>query len=372
MFTRTKNVTPLKIQKYIGQFLFIWLPCAAATLYWGMYASDRFISESKFVIQNVGAEQAATLDVSSIISGGGLSNKDSYMIHEYILSWDMLALLDNKLNLRQHFINKDIDPISRLSANSSREDFLEYYRKRIQVDYDEVSSITTVTAQAFEPNMAQKIVQTIVSESEKFTNQVGHKVANEQMKFISGQLDRAQANVQTEKRKIIKFQNTNQTFSPKIESQSISTLVSSLEAELATKTTQRKSLLTYLNSNAPEIRQLSAEISSLEQQVSAEKAKMVGKGKKPALNNLDAKFQELETNLEFGADIYRSTLAALESARIDAARKLKHLILIEHAGLPETAEYPRRIYNIVTFIAITIMVFWIGKLALATIRDHKD
>ena len=99
---------------------------------------------------------------------------------------------------------------------------------------------------------------------------------------------------------------------------------------------------------------------------------MVGHGKKSALNNLSAEFQELETNLEFGADMYRSTLSALESARIDAARKLKHLILLQQARLPEAAEYPRRLYNVITFIIITLMMFWIGKLAVATVRDHKD
>ncbi|HBS26442.1 MAG TPA: hypothetical protein DD827_04840 [Gammaproteobacteria bacterium] len=363
---------PLNFNKIASQLMFIWLPCVAASLYWGMVASDRFVSESKFVIQNAGAEQPASLDVSSIISGGGLSNQDSYMIHEYILSWDMLSILDKNLKLRQHFTSESIDPLSRLSEQAPREEFLEYYKKRIHVDFDEISSITTVTAQGFKPKMAQEIVQTIVQESEKFTNRIGHKVASEQMNFISGQLDRAQIKVKTDKRKIIAFQNNNRTFSPEIETQSISTLVSSLDAEISAKTAKRKALLTYLNDNAPEIKQLSAEISSLRQQSHAEKSKMVGKGKKPALNNLSAEFQELETNLEFGADMYRSTLAALESARIDAARKLKHLILLQHARLPETAEYPRRLYNIITFIAITLMVFWIGKLAIATVRDHKD
>lgn len=362
----------LNLQKIASQVLFIWLPCIAASLYWGMYASDRFVSESKFVIQNAGLEQPANLDVSSIISGGGLSNQDSYMIHEYILSWDMLALLNEKLKLRKHFSGGSIDPISRLSGDASREDFLEYYKKRIRVDFDEVSSITTVTAQGFEPQMAQEIVHTIVRESEQFTNRIGHKVASEQMGFISTQLDRAQVKVQTDKRKIIVFQNKNRTFSPEIETQSISTLISSLEAELAIKKAKRKSLLTYLNSNAPEITQLNAEMSSLRQQAHAEKSKIVGKGEKSALNHLSAEFQQLETNLEFGADMYRSTLAALESARIDAARKLKHLILLQQARLPEAAEYPRRLYNVVTFIAITLMIFWIGKLGVATVRDHKD
>lgn len=363
---------PLNFHKIASQFVFIWLPCIAASLYWGMYASDRFVSESKFVIQNAGAEQPVNLDVSSIISGGGLANQDSYMIHEYILSWDMLTLLDKKLKLRDHFTSEFIDPISKLSEKASREDFLAYYNKRIHVEFDEISSITTVTAQGFKPSVAQEIVQTIVSESELFTNRIGHKVASEQMNFISGQLDRAQAKVQSDKRKIIDFQNKNRTFSPLIETQSISTLVSSMEAELATKTAKRKSLLTYLNDNAPEIKQLGAEISSLRQQVHLEKSKMVGTSNKSSLNNLSAEFQEMETSLEFGANMYRSTLAALESARIDAARKLKHLILLQQARLPETAEYPRRLYNVITFIAITLMIFWIGKLAVATVRDHKD
>ncbi len=370
---RGKNVQPLDWKKWLGQTVFVYLPIIAAIVYWGFIASDRFVSESKFVVQNASGEKLAKIDVSSIISGGGgISNHDSYMLHEYILSWDMLSILDQRLGLRKHFSSDQIDPLSRLAANASREDFLEYYRKRVRVDFDETSSITTVTAQGFDPEMARKIVKLIVAESERFTNQVGHKAAREQVNFIAGELRRAQAKVENEKRKIIEFQNKNKVFSPEIDTKSISSLVSKLEAELAVKTAKRNSLATYLHATAPELKQLDAEIASLRRQIRTEKSKMVGNGKKTALNHLDADFQELQMGLEFGSNLYRSTLASLEAARIDASRKLKHLVLLEQPVLPETAEYPRRIYNIITFTVLTLMIYWIGKLAVATIRDHKD
>ncbi len=360
------------IRRLAAQALFIYLPVALAIAYWGFLASDRYVSESKFVIQNTTAEKAAKIDVASILSGGGGSGKDSYMVHEYILSWDMLETLDQRLNLRAHFSDPTIDFFSRLPKDASREDFLDYYRKRIDVQYDQTSAITTVSAQGFDPQMAQKIIKLIVAESERFTNRVGHKAAREQVSFIEGELDRAQTKVEQEKRRLIDFQNTNKVFSPEVDTQSISALVSSMEAKLSAKQAERESLSTYLNDNAPEIRQIDAEIASIRRQIAAKKAKIVGKGKKQALNNLDADFQELKMRLEFGSNMYRSTLAALESARIDASRKLKHLVLLEQPILPETAQYPRRLYNIITFIAMTLMVYWIGKLAVATVRDHRD
>lgn len=372
-YTRGRNVRQLDWKKWLGQILFIYLPISAAIMYWGALASDRFVSESKFVIQNAASEKLAKFDVSSIISGGGgISNHDSYMVHEYILSWDMLSTLDQRLGLRKHFSSEKIDPISRLPLDASREDFLEYYRKRVRVDFDDASSITTVSAQAFDPAMAQRIVKLIIAESERFTNRVGHQAAREQVNFIAGELQRAQAKVEKEKKRIIEFQNRNKVLSPEIDTKSISSLVASLNAELALKTAKRNSLATYLKSSSPELKQLDAEIASIKHQIRTEKSKMTGSGNKTALNHLDADFQELQMGLEFGSNLYRSTLASLETARIDASRKLKHLVLLEQAFLPETAEYPRRAYNIITFTILTLMVYWIGKLAVATIRDHKD
>ena len=65
-------------------------------------------------------------------------------------------------------------------------------------------------------------------------------------------------------------------------------------------------------------------------------------------------------------------VAAVENARIEASRKLKSLVVIEPPSLPETAQYPRRLYNVVTLAVISLLLYGIARLVIATIREHQD
>jgi capsular polysaccharide transport system permease protein len=64
--------------------------------------------------------------------------------------------------------------------------------------------------------------------------------------------------------------------------------------------------------------------------------------------------------------------AALEAARIEAARKLKSLVVVEAPAKAETAEYPRRIYNLLTLLALCAIVYAVVRLIVATIQEHQD
>lgn len=62
----------------------------------------------------------------------------------------------------------------------------------------------------------------------------------------------------------------------------------------------------------------------------------------------------------------------METARIDATRKLKSLVVVEPPVLPEIAEYPRRGYNLVTLFVVCCLLYGVVSLIVATIRDHQD
>lgn len=366
-------MNPFILKRIGSHILLIWLPCFLAAIYWGELASNKYVSDSKFIIKHSDNNPSSGLEISSLLGGGGFNSKDSYMIVDYILSSDMLDLLNKDLGLQAHFSDANIDILSRLPKNASREELLKHYRKHISVDYDEISSVITVSVQSYSPEMAQIILKQIIHHSEGFTNKIGHRIADEQVAFVSSQLSRAQIQVRLAQRSIVDFQNKHGlVLSPESDSQSLYSIINTLEATLATKRAELRSLSSYLNSSAPDIKQLNAEVSSLHQQIKFEKSRIVGKGEKPALNNLKSEFQDKKLNLEFGTDLYKSALTALEAARIEALRKLSHLVLIESPALPGTAEYPRRIYNFTTFVAFNLMLFWIGKLVVATIKDHKD
>ena len=66
-------------------------------MYYGLIASDIFVSESRFVVRSPQRPQLSGL--GAILQGGGFarSQDDTYSVHDYVLSRDALAELDKKL-----------------------------------------------------------------------------------------------------------------------------------------------------------------------------------------------------------------------------------------------------------------------------------
>ena len=108
-------------------------------------------------------------------------------------------------------------------------------------------------------------------------------------------------------------------------------------------------------------------------QLQQERVRATGEGEQSdRLGALAIDFEGLKMKAEFKLDAYKLALAAVENARIDATRKLKSLVVIEPATLPETAEYPRRLYNLATLLIGCLLLYGVLRLVIATIREHQD
>ncbi len=359
------------MKKWLPQIGFIWLPFLLAVVYFVAIASDRYVSEAKFILQQTNGEHSVNFDLGSLISGSSTAHQDALLVQEYIHSMDMLKDLEKALQLRRHYADPQWDFVSRLPEDASQEDFLEYYRKRIKVEFDEFSSVLSIEVDAFDREFSRQIAQLLLSKGEAFVNSIGHRMAEEQMDFVAGQTDLSQGRLRSAKQNVISFQDAHEIVSPRGEADSRIGIIGTMEAELAKERAELKKLLGFLNSTAPEVVAKRNQIDALDKQIQVEKARLSGsEGEK--LNDLVASFEDIQMDLEFATDLYRSSLAALETARVEASRKLKHLIVIQSPALPEEALYPRRLYVLTTLLVFLTLLYGIGRLTVATIKDHRD
>jgi capsular polysaccharide transport system permease protein len=96
-------------------------------LYWGVIASDRYVSEAHIYLQKTNAMQQSSADLISILAGSG-GNRDLLLLRDHLLSIDMMKLLDKDLHLREHFSDRRRDLLSRLwSKDAPDERFQRYY-----------------------------------------------------------------------------------------------------------------------------------------------------------------------------------------------------------------------------------------------------
>ncbi len=347
------------------------LPFLLCGVYFGLIASDRYVGEAKVIVKQ--ADNNSTADFGIALLGTAMSSgkQDAQLVRQFILSLDMLHYLDNTLALREHYQSKDADILSRLYEWESQEDFLNYYRQHLAVTYDELSSVLTIRAEAFTPEFAQEIVKTVLQQSEQYINQIGHQLASEQVNFVEKELDRATQHLRKSKQQILEFQEEYQLFSPEQESGAKLTMVNELEAQITRHKAELNNLRSYMNETAADIVALKAKISSLETQLLIERAKLVG-DKSNTFSDVTAKHADLLLDLEFATDLYKASLMSLEQARIEAYRKLKYLVVVDSPSLAEEAEFPKRVYNLVSILVVLSLLYGAMKITWATIKEHRD
>jgi capsular polysaccharide transport system permease protein len=344
---------------------FLWtviIPVFIAAIYYVFIATAGYVSESQLIIKQTGESNSGTFSLDLFA--------DALYLKEYIHSLDMLDILDKQFKLRQSYRRKGLDVISALSSDASREDFLDYYRKHVEVNFDQSSPVITLRVQAFSPELAQQLNQAIVEQSERFINAISHKIAGEQMLFIEQELAKTKSRLQESKGKMLRFQDVHNVLDPVEQAKAMAGFVTQMETSLAAHEAEILNLLTYLQEDSYQVITLKNKIGSLRQQIAAEKGKIASGGNN-RLNEIAAKFQDIRLDVEFITDVYKITLAAMEKTRVEASKKLKNLIVIASPNLPEEAEYPRRAYMLAAIFLVLMLIYGIASLAVATIKEHR-
>lgn len=357
-----------------GVVVFVLLPLLAVGGYYLFWVSDRYVSITQLIVKDNSSTPNMSSSLGFLVPGMGADNQDAFLVVNFIQSLDMALYLDDTLQLAEYYKSDRYDVFSRLAADASQEDYLEYYRSHIAVGHDEATGIITIEMQAFEPEFARQLVDTVVRKSEDFVNAISNQLADKQVSFVRSELELAQAKLRTSKQNILDFQNRNNVVSPEELTKGISAIIQGLEATLAEQRAKLTAAKTYLHSDSSQVISLQAEINSIEQQIEAEKVRLVGvskEGGEERLNSLNAHFQNLQLDLQFAMDAYQASLTALETARMEASGRLKHLMVITQPSVAEEAEYPHKLYNLASLAVILLLLYGIGRMLVASIRDHR-
>ncbi|WP_226645130.1 hypothetical protein [Microbulbifer variabilis] len=361
-------------RNHFGFLLFVLLPLLLVGFYYLYVVTERYVSSTQLIVKDTASSQGSPSALGFLIPGMGVDNQDAFLVVNYIQSLDMALYLNRELKLIEYYKSDSHDIFSRLAEDATQEDYLEYYRNHISVGHDETTGIITIVMQAFDPTYARLLIETVTQKSEDFVNAVSNQLADKQVTFVKNEVELAQNKLRITKQDILDFQNSNNVVSPEELTKGISSIIQNLEARLAEQRAKLTAAKTYLNADSSQIISLKAEIGALEKQIEFEKIRLVGIGDREGeqrLNTLGAHFQNLELDLQFATDAYAASLKALETARMEASGKLKHLMVVTQPSLAEEAEYPHKIYNLASLGIILLLLYGIGKMLDATIRDHR-
>lgn len=349
--------------------LFFIVPLFTVIIYEVVFATDRYHSDSSIIITQ---EQGAvpTLDLSVIGLPSGNVDTDALVVQEFIHSLDMLQYLEGQLKIREHFSQPGIDWLSALPVNASLEKFHKYVSGYLTSDYDNAAKIIHVHAQAFDREFSQSMLKAVIARSQEFIDKLNARVTGEQMLFFEKQLGLSEQRMREVRDEILKFQRDHKLLTTDSEAAFIMGNITDLERLLTSKQADLSSKLTELSITSPAIQSLKLDIASIQKQIAREKERLSG-GSGQGLNELDSQFRALQLNLEFVTNIYKSNLAQLEQARIEAIRRLKFLVVVTQPTLADSSQYPNRLYIIGSAAMVLLMLYFIVALIVAIIREHS-
>lgn len=347
--------------------------CLLATLYWGLIASDRYVSEARVIIQRTDMAGGQSMDFGSLLAGAGSGSRtDQLLLRDHLLSVDMLNKLDAKLGLRAHYSDSGRDPLSRMWGDDTpQERFHRHYLSRTSIEFDDYAGVLVIRAQGYDAKTAHAITAMLVEEGERTMNEMAHQLAQEQVAFVEKQVAQHADRLQQARHAVITFQNQKGLVSPQATAENIVAAINRLEAQRTELQAKRTALLGYLAPQAPGVVEVDLQLSAIGKQITQEQARLTAPTGK-TLNSTVEEYQRLEMAARFAEDVYKTALVALEKGRVEATRTIKKVSVLQAPTLPQYPLEPSRIYNIVVFILVTLLLAGIVHLLAAIIRDHRD
>ncbi len=357
-------------------FLFlVVIPTLGSSLYFGLIASDVYISQSKFVIYNPQTPSPGT-GLGGLLQGVGLGNNSSYAanaVHDYLLSRDALQDLQKTLHYRQMVSRQGIDPFNRFGGwvwfDTTFEQLYRYYTRMVGDEVDATSNISTLNVDAYTAIDAQRVNQKLLTLAQQLVNRMNARANQDSVQFYQRQVLAAEAKVQAAAEALARYRNHSKVFSPAPQADLQAQLVSKLQDQQLAAQVQ----LGQMELNAPKnprIPLIKKGIADLQRQIANQSAEVAGNHESLASKSVE--YEQLNLAQSFAQKELAAAISSLKQARIQAQKHQLFIETIVQPNKPDEPMLPRRMRNILSTTIITLFLWGIFSVIIGGIREHNE
>jgi capsular polysaccharide transport system permease protein len=348
------------------------IPVFFAAIYLFFIASDRYVSEARFIVRS--SSSSPTDGIASLVSSQGLSraNDETFAVNDYIVSRDAADLLIAHNNLNEMMTRPEADIFNRFPnffTRNSREKLYKHFKNdMVYADIEGSTGISTVQVTAFRPEDAKAVTVALLKYAEDLINRLNERSYRDALKYASVIVDQSRADFLAVETRLSKWRNETGTVDPGKESiaglESIGKMsieVSKLEATIA-----ETIALTPNNPNLPSMRE---KVLSYRRQMDNLKRAVVGDD-----NSMSNKLQVYE-QFVLEREIAGRALASAELNRLKARQEAdkQHLYLqtIVEPNLPDQYTYPRRFLYFLGVLGLCGIIYMISRSMSEIAMEHS-
>lgn len=346
--------------------LLVLVPTAMSGWYLWERAADRYVSTAGFSVRKEDTSSALELLGGIASLGGSSSSSDTHILHRFIQSQEMVAIVDAELDLRTLWSKADpkIDPIFAYHAPGTIEDLTDYWSRMVSV-FNDNNGLIDVQVQAFTPEDAKAIAEMIYAESSRMINELSAVAQADATRFSREELDLAVERLKEAREALTLFRNRTQIVDPTASVQSQMGLLSSLERQLAETLIDLDILRQTTAVSDPRIVAAERRVEVIEARMQEERDKLgIGsngstgpKGDGDAFADLLGEYERLMVDQQFAEQAYTGALASFDAAVAQTRRQSRYLAAHVSPTLAERSDHPKRL-TLLAFTALFSFLIW--------------
>jgi capsular polysaccharide transport system permease protein len=348
------------------------VPTVSAILYYGLFASDVYVSESSFVVRSPDKPSTGAFGVLLKSAGFSNSSDEVFAAQDFIRSRDALRAINRKGDFTASYAAHGISIFDRFNPTGMRgsfEDLYRYFTGKVDVNYDSSTSITKLTVRAFNARDAFRFNEELLELAERTVNRLNDRGRQDLIGFAQAEVAREKVKSQMAASSLASFRNRAGVVDPEKQAAVQLQMVSKLQDELIANRTQLAEIQRYAPAN-PQVESLQTRIASLQRQITQETNKVAGN--QGSLAGTAAQYQRLSLESQFADKQLGAAMSSLTDAQNEARRKQAYVERIARPNLPDEALEPRRLRGIFATFVLGLVAWGVLSMLLAGVREHQD
>ena len=362
------------LARHYGWILFLAvfvMPTLVAAVCYGLIFSDRYVSESRFLVRSV--DKPASEGISAYLRDFGIAraNDDAYAIQEYLMSRDAMKAVAQKIDLRAVYSRPEADPLTRYDpwGRDTDEAFYRYFERQLTIAKDDESGVTTVKVSAYRATDAKAIMDALVALSEEQINSLNIRARRNTLGQAQQTLAQAETGLTDATVALTRYRNTSETVDPAKSADAAVERGATLDQSLAMLQVSLQTMLAKAPNN-PAIPAVRQRISALTGQIAQQQGNLTG-GRNGLSEKLGS-YEELKVKQELAAKVYETAQSQMETARQEAIRQQIYIGTVVKPNLPDEAIEPRRWRYFLTVALLSCWSFMMLYLLASGSREHLN
>ncbi|WP_026619963.1 capsular polysaccharide transport system permease protein (plasmid) [Ensifer sp. WSM1721] len=335
------------------------IPLLLSVIYNFVIASERFTSTASFIVR----ENQSSNGLLSLVASNGISRSDdnSYAIVEYMQSRDAISWLNSDGLLERVFNAGGVDVFSKFPSffsGRTKEDLFQHFQSYVDVEFKQVTGVTTISVQAFNPADAKALADKLLQGAESLVNLLNERIRADSIRSASSMVEEATADLQAVQKQLTDFRNDEGILDPGAEATISNKVLTGTMGEIS-KVNAQLSVLLATTPNSPAIRQLQGKRDALEKQLSRQRDALAG-GNDSLAKKIEA-YEQVSLQRKLAEKRLLSAVASLAAAKQDFEGKRIYVARVVEPNLPDRFSHPRGFLNVFLTLAIGFAIFWIVR-----------